>query len=131
MRRVQPRTVLVVEDDPDVLELVRTVLEEAGLAVRTTTDGWQALELAGRCPPAALVLDLHLSRLDAADVVHGLRVLGQRGVPLIVMSGDRCLAARAAELGAVAYLRKPFDVTELVTRVRQALANPSSAAPRG
>ena len=118
-----PAPILVVEDDPRLSRLLRRVLELAGFAVETAADGWQALTLAGHRRPAAVVLDLKLPSLEGEDVAAGLGMLHEVGVPIVVISGAPDVAERAQQLGATAWLRKPFASSELVAAVRRAVAS--------
>jgi DNA-binding response OmpR family regulator len=114
--------ILIVEDDPSIRSVLREALELAGLEVEAAPDGWQALALALARPPALVILDLNLDRLDGEDVATGLLRLETIDTPVIVVSGDAHAARRARELGAFAHLAKPFDVDQLLAVVRRGLA---------
>jgi DNA-binding response OmpR family regulator len=113
--------VLVVEDDPDVQQTIRWILEDEGLPVATAADGWQALHLALLRRPALVVVDLNLPRLDGDELIGGLRMADEADIPIVLVSGDQQVAERARELGAFAYLRKPFEMNDLLDVVRRAL----------
>ena len=115
------RTILVVEDEPQIAGLVRDYLEHAGFAVLAATDGPAALALARARRPDALVLDLGLPRMDGLDVIRAIR-RGSR-VPILVLSarGDEADRVAGLELGADDYVTKPFSPRELVARVRAVL----------
>jgi DNA-binding response OmpR family regulator len=115
--------ILVVEDDLDVQRVIQWALEDAGLTVETAADGWHALALALMRQPALVVLDLRLPRLDGDDVVAGLQMAHKARIPVVIVSADRAVAARAHELGAIAYLSKPFDLDALLDAVRRGLSN--------
>lgn len=110
--------VLVVDDEPQLLRALRINLRARGHEVEVAADGTTALRRAGSWPPDLVVLDLGLPDLDGIEVIHGLR--GWTGVPIIVLSGragshDK---VEALEAGADDYVTKPFDIEELVARIR-------------
>ena len=115
------RRVLVVDDEPKILEVVRDYLVDAGFSVTTASDGPSALALARSVPPDLVILDLGLPGLDGLDVARELQRRGS--VPIIMLTAraaevDRVLGL---ELGADDYLVKPFSPRELVARVRAVL----------
>jgi DNA-binding response OmpR family regulator len=113
--------VLVVDDEPEIVRILRDYLERAGFAVLTAGDGAQALVTARRDQPDLIVLDLGLPTVDGLDVVRELR----RGapVPIIMLTARTEEADRVAglELGADDYISKPFSPREVVARVRAVL----------
>ncbi|WP_223269301.1 response regulator transcription factor [Frigoribacterium sp. ACAM 257] len=115
-------TVLVVDDDPNVLLGVRVALETDGHRVVTAADGRSALLAVAEHDPDAVVLDLAMPFLDGAAVCRTLRAAGD-GVPVLVLTAHHRPAERVAGLdaGADDYLGKPFDVDELRARVRALL----------
>jgi two-component system alkaline phosphatase synthesis response regulator PhoP len=120
-------TVLVVDDQPDIVRLVRDYLERAGFQVLSAGDGEQALQLARREHPDLVILDLGLPGLDGLDVA---RALGRDGdVPIIMLTARTDESDRVAglELGADDYVTKPFSARELVARVRAVLRRGSAA----
>jgi CheY-like chemotaxis protein len=116
--------VLVADDDPDILTLVRFGLERAGCEVVAVTDGESALELALERTPDLVVLDVAMPRLDGYEVTRRLRANdGTRPVPVILLTA-RVLEAdmrRATAAGADDYVTKPFSPLELGRRVQAAL----------
>ena len=123
-------TILVVEDEPDIAELVKYHLEKAGLPARVVGDGKQALDLIVREQPALVVLDLMLPGLDGMEVCRRLRGSpATRGIPVIMLTAkaeevDRIVGL---EMGADDYVPKPFSPRELVARVKAVLRR--AAAP--
>ncbi|MBD8585525.1 response regulator transcription factor [Frigoribacterium sp. CFBP 8766] len=115
-------TVLVVDDDPNVLLGVRVALETDGHRVVAAADGRSALLAVAEHDPDAVVLDLAMPFLDGAAVCRTLRAAGD-GVPVLVLTAHHRPAERVAGLdaGADDYLGKPFDVDELRARVRALL----------
>ncbi len=123
-RADQAGPVLVVEDDPDLRRYIQQALEEDGLPVVAVADGWQALGAVIRGRPALAVLDLMLPRLDGSDVADALRLAHDAEVPVLLITGRHDAAEYARRLGAVAYLRKPFELADLIAEVRRALGRP-------
>lgn len=125
-RGQQPVTILLAEDDPDLSDLVRHVLEAEGYRVEVARDGEEALtRFEARCPDL-LVLDVMMPRLTGFEVLSRVRELEEDGtsVPVLILS------ARASEedivkgfrLGVSDYVTKPFMIGELRARVRALLA---------
>ena len=115
------KTVLVVDDEPKIVEVVREYLEHAGFAVRTAGDGPSALERARALAPDLVVLDLGLPGLDGLDVARQLRRSSRVPVIILTARGDEVDRIIGLELGADDYLVKPFSPRELVARVRAVL----------
>jgi DNA-binding response OmpR family regulator len=120
-------TVLIVDDQPDIVRLVRDYLERAGFGVLTALDGEQALQVARSSHPDLVILDLTLPRLDGLDVARALRRDGD--VPIIMLTARTEESDRVAglELGADDYVTKPFSAREMVARVRAVLRRTSGA----
>src|SRR5919112_2579273 len=113
--------ILVVDDDPKIVTLVRTYLERERYPVVTASDGPAALRAIEEDQPRLVVLDLMLPGLDGLSVIRRARAMGE--TPILVLSargstGDRILGLSE---GADDYLPKPFSPAELVVRVRTIL----------
>ncbi|ROO91228.1 two-component system KDP operon response regulator KdpE [Actinocorallia herbida] len=110
--------VLVVDDEPQLVRALRINLRARGFEVETAEDGTGALRLAGTFEPDLVVLDLGLPDLDGVEVIHGLR--GWTDVPVIVLSGRSGSRDKvdALEAGADDYVTKPFNIEELIARIR-------------
>src|SRR5687768_10697946 len=111
-RAAPGRTVLGVDDDRRVRDLIRLTLEEGGFDVTTAADGAEAIALVGSERPGLLVLDLTLPRADGFAVAAAVRRIHGSGVPIVVITADGSPAEKASRIGADAWLRKPFDVDE-------------------
>lgn len=116
--------ILLVEDDPDIRELVAYKLTRGGFQVVEAADGFAALQAARIRPPDAVILDMGLPRLSGIEVCRELRAApATAAVPIIMLTG----AVRLQELeqayaaGASDYLVKPFSPRELQRRVEAAL----------
>lgn len=121
-------TVLIIDDDSDLLELLAWTLEEAGYTVAAVTSGrealqWiQAAEAVGE-PPALILLDLAMPGMSGPQVVAALhQKWGVKVSPIIVISADQYAALRGRELGAAYTLRKPFEIDRLLKLVKQLAA---------
>jgi len=117
--------VLVVEDDPRILHLVRTYLERDGFRVQTARDGREALNQFRAGRPALIVLDLMLPEIDGMAVCRAVRA--ESDVPILMLSARGSVADRIYGIneGADDYLPKPFSPAELVTRARAILRRSS------
>jgi two-component system, OmpR family, alkaline phosphatase synthesis response regulator PhoP len=120
------KTVLVVEDERQIAQIVRDYLQHAGFGVVTAGDGSQALSLARERQPDLVVLDLGLPALDGLEVARRLR--RESAVPIIILTARVEEADRLAglDLGADDYVTKPFSPRELVARVRAVLRRAES-----
>jgi DNA-binding response OmpR family regulator len=114
-------TVLVVEDEPSIAEVVSLYLRRAGYQVQMAQDGNAALELLARQAPDLVILDLMLPGVDGYEITRWLR--DRNDVPIIMLTARRDERDRIAglELGADDYVVKPFSPQELVSRVRAVL----------
>ncbi len=115
------KTILVVDDEPKIVQLARDYLEHAGFTVIVAADGPTALHAARSNKPDLIVLDLGLPQLDGLDVTRSIRK--DSDVPIIMLTArseesDKLIGL---ELGADDYLTKPFSPKELVARVRTIL----------
>jgi DNA-binding response OmpR family regulator len=111
-------TVLVVDDDTDIGNVVVAALKDEGFATLLAHDGNDARRIASEAKPDAVVLDLNLPDAYGTEIAHELH-----GVPVIVMSAlpVGTIAADAWSMGAFAYFSKPFDLEELLGAVQRAV----------
>jgi len=122
--------ILVVDDEPDLLELVRFNLSQAGFAVDTATAGREALEKVRRSPPDLLVLDLMLPDVSGNDIARQIRSdPGLADLPILMLTAKSEEVDRVVgfELGADDYVTKPFSPRELILRVKAVLRRRSAA----
>jgi two-component system KDP operon response regulator KdpE len=112
------RTVLVVDDEPQIIRALRINLRVRQYEVYAAANGTEALQQASRHPPDVVILDLGLPDLDGVEVIQGLR--GWTSAPIIVLSGrsDAIDKVEALDAGADDYVTKPFSMEELLARMR-------------
>ena len=124
------RTVVVIEDEPQIRRFVRIALEDEGWQVHEADTAKKGLVEAGTRKPDLLILDLGLPDGDGLDLIRDVR--GWSGVPIIVLSARSRETDKIAALdaGADDYLTKPFGTGELLARVRANLRRPRNAALR-
>jgi len=115
------KTILVVDDEPKIVQLARDYLEHAGFAVVTAVDGRAALDLIGAAAPDLVVLDLGLPEIDGLEVTRRLRREGEIPIVMLTARDDELDKLLGLELGADDYLTKPFSPRELVARVKAVL----------
>jgi DNA-binding response OmpR family regulator len=120
--------ILVVDDDPKILQLVRMYLEREGFAVITVADGLAAVAAIRESAPRLVVLDLMLPTLDGFEVLRAARAESDVAVLMLSARGSTADRISGIASGADDYLPKPFSPAELVVRVKALLRR---AAPRG
>ncbi len=113
--------VLVVDDDPNIRELVRLYLEDEGIEVVQKGNGAEALEYAENHPPDLVVLDIMMPGMDGWALCARLRELGDMPVLMITAKGEPADRIKGFKLGTDDYLVKPFDPMELALRVKALL----------
>lgn len=119
-----PTEVLVVEDDEMVADVVRISLALEGYEVTHVTNAPAALTMIAESPPDLILLDVMLPEVDGWDVLKQVRSQPQAvAIPIVILTARTLPAdeARGYELGAAAYLTKPFAPDELVAKVREVL----------
>ena len=117
-------TILVVDDEPPILELVRYTLEDEQIRVLEASDGTQALEAALAARPDLILLDVQMPRLDGLEVCRRLRAnasLAGTRIVMLTAAGQDADRARGLAAGADEYLTKPFSPLALFTLVRSLL----------
>ena len=115
------KTILVVDDAPNIVELVRLYLEGAGYATIVATDGPSAVELHRRHHPDLVVLDVMLPGMDGFEVCRAIRREADTPVIMLTARTDDIDAIVGLELGADDYVTKPFNPRALVARVKAIL----------
>ena len=121
---VADETILIVDDEQNIVDLARMYLEKESFRVKSAADGAAALGLIDRSPPALMVLDLMLPKVDGWEVCKRVRASQTHGdLPIIMLTArdDDIDKIVGLELGADDYLTKPFNPRELVARVKAIL----------
>jgi two-component system OmpR family response regulator len=128
-----PRTVLIVDDDPHIRQLLVFALEKAGLDTIEAADGEAGLALADTHGPNLVILDINMPRMDGLEVCRRLRAdKGDKGdVPILFLSSrdDEIDRVLGIELGADDYVVKPFSPREVVARVMAILRRTAARPP--
>jgi two-component system chemotaxis response regulator CheY len=116
---VNNRDVFVVEDDADIRDMIRQILELEGYSVRTASDGHDALmQIRHGEPPRVILLDLMMPGMNGWEFRSAqLDDPSLASIPVIVLSGDGTVAAKAGTMNAAGFLRKPVDLSTLLETV--------------
>ena len=120
-------SVLVVDDEPNLVELLRGYLEREGYTVQTAADGAAALDLARSDPPDLIILDVMLPGMDGLEVCRRLRQFSDAYVLMLTAKVEEVDKIVGLAIGADDYVTKPFSPRELVARVKALLRRPRSA----
>jgi len=115
------RNILVVDDEPQITRVLKTTLSSRGYGIRTATDGNQALQEMKDWSPDLVITDLRMPNMDGLELCRAIRA--ESRVPIIVLSvkGEETIKVESLDAGADDYITKPFNVNELLARVRAAL----------
>lgn len=129
MPSLDRQRVLVIDDDPNVSEVVAAYLAREGAIVEVRADGEAGLEAALADPPDLVVLDLMLPKVDGLEVCRRLQALAPVPVVMLTAKGDETDRIIGLELGADDYIAKPFSPRELVARVKAVLRRAQAPLP--
>ena len=126
------KRILIVDDEANIIELVKLYLEQAGYACLEARDGQEALDQHDRADPDLIVLDLMLPKLDGIEVTREVRRRGETPILMLTARSEDIDRIVGLEVGADDYLTKPFNPRELVARVKAILrrADPALRAAR-
>lgn len=122
------KTILVVDDEPKIVQLARDYLEHAGFSVLVAYDGRTAQAIARSAQPQLIVLDLGLPDVDGLDVARSLRRASNIPIIMLTARGEETDKLVGLELGADDYITKPFSPKELVARIRAVLRRAEASA---
>lgn len=124
------RTILVVDDDPDIRELIAQTLSDEGYNVVSCSDGRTALSLAGSNPPSLILLDLMMPTMSGWQIIKNLKATARGAdIPIVLVSASRDLSYTTEELGASACLPKPFALDDLINIVMKHIGKPERREP--
>jgi DNA-binding response OmpR family regulator len=115
------RSVLVVEDDLDLVTLLELVLQDAGHPVRTASDGRAALSRVAEEMPGLILLDMRMPVMNGWEFAREFRDRYGRACPIVVVTAAENARARAEEIGADDWLSKPFDLEDVLGTVARHL----------
>ncbi len=121
-------SVLVVDDDGDLVDLMEMILTDAGFAVRTARDGLEALARVGERMPGVVLLDMRMPVMNGWEFARAFRARHGRAAPIVVVTAAENARARAEEIGADGWLEKPFEVEAVIRMVTHHLAASGDAA---
>ena len=125
-------TILIVDDEPAILDLVRFTLEDAEVRVVEASDGVEALALARRVRPDLILLDVHMPRLDGLEACRQIRrdpALARTPIVMLTAAGQEADRARGRQAGADEYLTKPFSPLALLALVEALVPETRSWRP--
>lgn len=125
-------TILVIDDDRNILAIIELYLKKAGFNVATCTTGYDAMQTFRITKPTLVVLDVMLPGQDGWSILHEIRQESTTPVIMLTAKGDTGERVRGLELGADDYIAKPFDSNELVARIKAVLRRfaPASESER-
>jgi len=115
--------ILIVDDDPTILEVVADLLDLEGYPVATASNGAEALRALGRGVPRLVLLDMRMPVLDGWGFARAARAAGHQ-LRIVVMSAAHDVQQWAEEIGAAGHVAKPFEMDELLDEVRRVLEEP-------
>jgi CheY-like chemotaxis protein len=110
--------ILVVDDDPSILETVKAILDLEGYRVETAVNGADALEKLAHTRPVFVLLDMRMPVLDGWGFAREMQARGET-VPIVVMTAAQDARRWASEIGATDYVAKPFEVPQLLNTVER------------
>ncbi|HEY2092521.1 MAG TPA: response regulator [Thermoanaerobaculia bacterium] len=112
--------ILVVDDDLPIITLMRSLLREFGYEARTANSGVAAVEAARAEAPDLVLLDKNMPGMSGGDVIRALRSeAGLERLPILLLTGDPVAPDEIAELGANGTVQKPFDLEDLLEKIRE------------
>lgn len=126
------KNILIVEDEKDIIEVIRYYLEKDNYRVHVAQDGFSALELAEKVVPNLILLDLMLPKMDGVEVCKRLKSNPRlRDIPIIMVTAksEEADKIRGLEIGADDYVTKPFSAKELVARVKAHIRRREGSIP--
>ncbi len=126
---MENNTILVIDDDRNILAIIELYLKKAGFQVYTCADGTSALAAFHETRPSLVVLDIMLPGRDGWAVLHDIRMESETPVIMLTAKGDTGDRVQGLELGADDYIAKPFDAKELIARIKAVLRRSTPSEP--
>ena len=126
---MENNTILVIDDDRNILAIIELYLKKAGFQVYTCADGTSALAAFHETKPSLVVLDIMLPGRDGWAVLHDIRMESETPVIMLTAKGDTGDRVQGLELGADDYISKPFDAKELIARIKAVLRRSTPSEP--
>lgn len=118
---LSPKTILIADDDEGILDATQAILEFEGYQVNITVDGSAIFRMNGNLPDL-LLLDIWMSGQDGTDICRQLKSNHQtKGLPVLMISASRDIEQYAMDAGADDFLAKPYEMDELLEKVRKLL----------
>lgn len=117
-------TILIVDDQPGIRRLLMEVLTEEGYNVYAAANGYEGIQKAKELQPALILMDMKMPGMDGIETLRELKYLNQADrVIMMTAYGELELVNSAKELGAYAYITKPFDIIELCTMIAKGISS--------
>ena len=126
---MESNTILVIDDDRNILAIIGLYLKKAGFQVFTCADGNSAMAAFHETRPSLVVLDIMLPGRDGWAVLHDIRMESETPVIMLTAKGDTGDRVQGLELGADDYIAKPFDAKELIARIKAVLRRSTPSEP--
>ncbi len=123
------KRILVVDDERQILRMLRTALQSSGYEVATAGNGLEALERMKEQPPDLVITDLAMPEMNGVELTHAIRRAGDTPVIVLSVRDGEAMKVRALDEGADDYVTKPFNMPELLARVRAHLRRLPATAP--
>jgi DNA-binding response OmpR family regulator len=128
-RKIMAEKILIVEDDRHIVALVRYIMEREGYQVAAARDGVEGLDLARDFRPDLVILDLNMPRMDGVEMCRRIKAEQDPLVIFLTVHTERTAMARGYRAGADDYMVKPFELDDLMNRVKALLARRAQGLP--
>ena len=130
MRPPGEASILVVEDDPDLLALMEMILDGEGYRVRTAREGGEALARVSEEMPRLVFLDMRMPGMNGWDFAREFRARHGAACPIVVVTAAEDARGRAEEISAQGWLAKPFEISDVLAAAQRYAGTPAAHAAR-